>query len=163
MAYNENVAYKYAYDYEEYIQQNTPKRPKVKIQPQVKTSKKCALYIARISVIALSAAFMVSTFISVHDTKLVVANLTSELKKEETVTNQKAYELDNSFSLSEIETEATSRLGMQRPESYQYVYVNVKQQDSVEKIASAEEGVIKSIRAALSSFFGHIVDFFSIK
>ncbi len=163
MAYYENLAYKYEYDHEEFIQPNTPKHQKVKQQPQVKTSRKCAIYIARISVLALSAAFMVSTFISVHDTKLVVANLTSELKQEEALTNQKAFDLENSFSLSEIEEEATSRLGMQRPENYQYVYVNVKQRDTVEKIASSEEGVLKSIRMALSSVLGNIVDFFSIK
>ena len=130
-----NLAYKHEYDHEEYKQLNTTYDNKPLRQPQLHRSKRCAIYIARIAAVALSAAFMVSTFISVHDTKLVVSNLTAELEAAEAITNQKAFDLEHSYNLTEIEEEATSRLGMQRPESYQYVYVNVKQQDTTEKTA----------------------------
>ena len=162
MAYG-NLAYKHEYDHEEYTQLNTTYDNKPLRQPQLRRSKRCAIYIARIAAVALSAAFMVSTFISVHDTKLVVSNLTVELEAAEAFTNQKAFDLEHSYNLTEIEEEATSRLGMQRPESYQYVYINVKQQDTTEKTAKSEEGAIKHFGELLSSFFGNIVDFFSIK
>lgn len=158
-----NLAYK-DYAYKE-IPQITKQKTTKSTQEQTKKKSKPAylVYISWILAIAASAAFMVSTFVNVYDTRREVNILAAQLAEEETLTSQKAFELEKSVSLVEIEKEATTRLGMQRPESYQYVYVNVKQADKIEKIASGEEGFIKSVKGALSNFFGNIVNAFSIE
>ena len=163
MAYG-NLAYKYEYrpEYEEpQLQTAEPvKNPKKAVQAQRRRYFK---YIVRIVTLALAAVFMVSTFVTVHDTRSEVRNLEAQLKDMEALTNQKSFELEHSFDLTQIEEEATSRLGMQRPENYQYVYVNVKQEDVTEKTASSEEGPLKRAAEVMSGFFNHIVGIFSIE
>ena len=66
-------------------------------------------------------------------------------------------------SLTKIEKEATTRLGMQRPEKYQTIYVNVKQDDMTEKTAGEVEGFGHGIVSVLKKIGGNIVQFFSIK
>ena len=115
-----NLAYKEYY---------TPKKPK---KPQQnKSSKKKNLhernraikYIAAIAVLSLSAGYMISTFVTVNETKAQVAQLSSELADVQAQTSQKTFDLDHAIDLSEVEEIATTRLGMQRPEKYQMVYV----------------------------------------
>ncbi len=158
-----NLAYK-DYVFKEIPQitkQKTTQDTKKQALPQ---SKKSYLrYISWILAIAASAAFMVSTFVTVHDTRRDISLLKSQLDEAQTMTSQMAFDLEKSVNLSQIEHEATTRLGMQRPESYQYVYVNVKQADRIEKTASGEEGFGKSVKEAMGKFFGNIVNAFSIE
>ena len=58
---------------------------------------------------------------------------------------------------------STTRLGMQRPEKYQTIYVNVKQDDMTEKTAGEVEGFGHGIVSVLKKIGGNIVQFFSIK
>ena len=53
---------------------------------------------------------------------------------------QKAFELEESIDLSKIEAEATSRLGMHRPEKHQIVYIDVMDRESC--LSYAEEAEI---------------------
>lgn len=155
-----NLAYKEYY---------TPKKPK---KPQQnKSSKKKNLhernraikYIAAIAVLSLSAGYMISTFVTVNETKAQVAQLSSELADVQAQTSQKTFDLDHAIDLSEVEEIATTRLGMQRPEKYQMVYVNVSRDDTVEKTASETDGASKRILDGLQTIWSNIVDFFSIK
>ena len=54
-------------------------------------------------------------------------------------------------------------MGMQRPEKYQTIYVNVKQEDMTEKTAGEVEGFGHGIVSVLKKIGGNIVQFFSIK
>ncbi len=120
-------------------------------------------YICAIIVMALSAGFMISTFVTVHETRDSVAALEEELAEMEAITSQKAFDLDHSVDLATIEEEATSRLGMQRPEKYQTIYVNVNMDDMTEKTANEVENAGGKIIGAFKSVIGNIVEFFSIK
>lgn len=120
-------------------------------------------YICAIIIMALSAGFMISTFVTVHETRDSVAALEDELAEMEAITSQKAFDLDHSVDLATIEEEATSRLGMQRPEKYQTIYVNVDMEDVTEKTANEVENAGGKITGALKSIIGNIVEFFSIK
>lgn len=120
-------------------------------------------YICAITVMSLAAGFMISTFVAVHETRATVAALEDELAEEEAITSQKAFDLDHSVDLATIEEEATARLGMQRPESYQTVYVNVEREDVAEKTADEVENAGNTIAGAFKSIIGNIVEFFSIK
>ena len=119
--------------------------------------------ICAIIVLALSAGFMISEFVAVNETKQQIASLEKNLTSEESVTSQKMFELERSADLSEIEKEATTRLGMQRPEKYQTIYVNVKQNDVTEKTAGAVESLPSRAAAAVKKICGNIISFFSIE
>lgn len=113
--------------------------------------------------LAASAGFMISRFVAVNETQQQVAALEKELSAAESVTSQMVFDMERSVDLATIEKEATTRLGMQRPEKYQTVYVNVKQDDMTEKTASEVEGPGKRIMSWAKKLISNIVNFFSIK
>ena len=106
---------------------------------------------------------MISTFVAVNETRSEIAALENQLAEQEAITSQKAFDLDNSIDLATIEEEATTRLGMQRPEKYQTVYVNVDREDVTEKTVGEVENASGVIGGWIKNIFGHIVEFFSIK
>lgn len=116
-----------------------------------------------IIVLAFSAGFMISKFVTVHETQQQIAMLQKDLAALESSTSQKIFNLEQSIDLTELETEATTRLGMQRPEKYQTIYVNVKQDDVTEMTADEVEGFANKTKASLKELAGYIVETFSIK
>lgn len=167
-----NLAYKLPRQYEEPKRRRKPQTKTARV-PKVKTVKRNreqmlvrSKNIRRICVtivIAMSAGFMISQFVTVNETKQEVAMLESQLSELESVTSQMVFDLEQSVDLTEIEKEATTRLGMQRPEKYQTVYVNVKQDDITEKTADEVEGIGKGIISVFKKIGSNIVEFFSIK
>lgn len=116
-----------------------------------------------IVVIAFSAGFMISKFVTVHETQQKIATLEKTLSAMESNTSQQIFDLEQSVDLTEIEREATSRLGMQRPEKYQTIYVNVKRDDVTEMTAGEVEGFSNRVKASLKELGGYIVKMFSIE
>lgn len=116
-----------------------------------------------IIVLAFSAGFMISKFVTVHETQQQIATLQKDLAALESSTSQKIFNLEQSIDLTELETEATTRLGMQRPEKYQTIYVNVKQDDVTEMTADEVESFGNKTKASLKELAGYIVETFSIK
>ncbi|MCH5211189.1 MAG: hypothetical protein J1F01_09545 [Oscillospiraceae bacterium] len=162
-----NLAYKLPRQYE---------KPRKRIRPQVNRARiirrnreqmlirsKNLRRICAIVVVALSAGFMISQFVTVNETGQEIASLTKQLNELESATSQMIFNMEQSVDLAEIEKEATTRLGMQRPEKYQMIYVNVKQDDMTEKTAGEVEGLGNSVTSALKKIGGNIVQFFSIK
>lgn len=119
--------------------------------------------IAAITAVALSAGFMISQFVRVSEVNSEVASLQKELTALESQTSQMVYEMERSVDLTEIEKEATTRLGMQRPEKYQMIYVNVKQDDMTDKTAGEVEGLWNRAVSAAKKIGSNIAQFFSIK
>ncbi len=151
-------------------QQEPLKKPKVnrnksvmKDSEQMKNRSKYMRGICTIIAIAISAGFMISQFVTVNDTQNRIASLRKNLASMEAATSQMVFDMDQSVDLAEIERVAVTKLGMQRPEKYQTIYVNVKQNDMTEKTAGEVEGVGNSIMSGLKKFGGNIVNFFSIK
>lgn len=114
-------------------------------------------------VVSVSAGFMISQFIGVNDARQELTALQSELADQEALTSRKVFELEKSVDLDEIEKIATTRLGMQRPESHQTIYLNVKGSDVTEKTAGEVEGAGNRIAAFFKSIGSNIVSAFSIK
>ena len=154
-----NLAYK---EYQPYPVKKKPQQNKKK-QNQMLSRNRNVRRICAILVISLSAGFMISEFVTVNETKQQVAELEKKLEAAESMTSQKMFELERSVDLSKIEDEATNRLGMQRPEKYQIIYVNVKQDSVTEKTAGDVEGVKNRFVQALRKIGSNIVSFFSIK
>ena len=124
------------------------------------------IMIRRILCIAMgtaSALFMISRYVVVNDGREQVAVLEKNLTNEEAKTSQKSYELEKSVDLSEIEKEATTRLGMQRPEKYQTIYINVPTDDVTHKTSDSVEGIGNTLKAFFKKIGSDIIDYFSIK
>ena len=154
---NGNLAYK------EYCTPEKRKKPQQNKKTNIQARKKALQYITAITVLALSAGYMISTFVAVHETRDEVAVLTKELTELQSQTSQKTFDLDHAIDLEEVEEIATTRLGMQRPEKYQIVYVNVNREDEVQKTAAEVEGASKRLFGWVSDAWSNIVEFFSIK
>lgn len=118
--------------------------------------------IAAVIVIAASAIFMIVQFVEVNETLSELEKIQSEYNFEEAATSQMAYELEQSIDLSKIEEEATSRLGMKRPDANQIIYVDVKQDDVTEKTVDEVEGFSNRASGFFKSLISNIVEFFSI-
>ena len=159
-----NLAYK--------LPEERPERPpkKKRKKKQVRrTRKQMALrnkMIRRVCVIAavaVSASFMISQFVAVNEGSRQIESLRKQLSDTEAVTSRMIFDMEQSVDLAEIEKQATTRLGMQRPEKYQIIYVNVKQDDMTEKTAGEVEGTGNRIMNMIKSAGSYIVNFFSIK
>ena len=144
---------------------NQPKKDK-KPSPQKRRKKanklSYASRIAAVLVVAVSAVFMIMQYVTVHETKTTLNAAISEYEFTESVTAQKSFELEESIDLSKIETEATSRLGMHRPEKHQVIYIDVKKSDETVKTADEVEGFGNRFAGFIRDIKGHIIDFFSI-
>lgn len=120
------------------------------------------LRIVYMSVIALSASFMISKYVAVNDTASEIKKLTNQLESTRAYTSQRVYEMERNIDLSEVEEIATTELGMQRPESYQIVYVNVDKDDVSEVTARDVEGAGNDIKAFFENVKKNIVELFCI-
>lgn len=156
-----NLAYK---DYEYRTVKKKKKTVKHKRnQEQMRNKIKNIKRMCAVIVMAVSAGFMLSEFVTVHETRQQIQSLKADLSAAEAVTSQKVFELEQSIDLNEIERIATTRLGMQRPEVYQTIYVNVKSADVTEATAGEVEGVGNSVAAFFKGIGSNIVKLFSIE
>lgn len=155
-----NLAYKYDY--------NSGKTSKINPagEKSKKKNKKTDLSyggkIAMVLVVAFAAVFMIIQYVTVNETASDLRAAVSEYNFQKSVTAQKSFELEQSIDLSKIEAEATSRLGMQRPEAHQIVYLDVKKSDITTKTAGEVEGFSNRFSNLMSNIKSNIVEFFSI-
>ncbi len=162
-----NLAYQLPRQYEEPVRKRRPQKNSVRVEKrnreQMLVRSEYIRRICAIVIIAASATFMISEFVTVNETEQEIAVLQKELTELESATSQMVFDMEQSVDLAEIEKIATTRLGMQRPEKYQTIYVNVKQDSMTEKTAGEVEGLGNSVMSALKKIGGNIVQFFSIK
>ena len=110
--------------------------------------------------VLLSATFMISKNVAEYESRLAIAAKEKELAEVGSYTSQKIFELEQSIDLNTIELEAQNRLGMQRPQKYQTVYVNVKKDDKTELTSVGVEGIYGRTRIAWSGFKKNVIGIF---
>lgn len=171
-----NLAYKYDYMDEEKVREKKQKRivknvniDKKKTGTRKKTARKPKKQeisyfgkVACVVVLAASAIFMIIQFVEVNESQSDLRAAKNQYNFEVSVTSQKNFELEQSIDLSKIEKEATTRLGMRRPEKYQTIYLDVKRDDMTERTADEVESFGNRVAKFFSSMISNIVDFFSI-
>ena len=143
MRYDGNLAYDLKFEdfsvkREQKVNEEKIKAKKVAKAQSIKRHKAiacCAL------IFALCAGFMIMRNVTVYEGKNEVKKLQKELNSLKEDSSQKAFELDQSLNLESVEETARTRLGMVRPEKYQTVYVNIKQDDVCEVTANEVEGI----------------------
>lgn len=121
------------------------------------------LRIVYMGIIAFSAAFMISKFVAVNETAGEIKRLNNELDSMRAYTSQRIFEMEQSIDLSEVEEIATTRLGMQRPESYQIIYVDVDKNDISEVTAGDVEGARNDVKSFAGKIKENIMELFGIK
>ena len=143
MRYNSNLAYDLQFEdfsaqREQKVEEQKQKSRKAARAKSIKRHKTiaCCAFI-----IAICAGFMISRNVTVYEGQNEVKKLQKELNGLKEYSSQKAFELDQSLNLESVEETAKTRLGMVRPEKYQTVYVNIKQDDVTEVTANKVEGL----------------------
>ena len=124
--------------------------------------KTTLLRIVYMATIALAATFMISKYVAVNETAGEIKSLTNELNDTRAYTSQRIFEMERTIDLGEVEEIATTRLGMQRPESYQIVYVNVEKEDVSEVTAGDVEGAGNDVKAFWTNVKKNIMELFGI-
>lgn len=155
-----NLAYKYDYNSGK-TAKSKPEREKTH-KKNKKTDLSYGGKIAMVLVVAFAAVFMIIQYVTVNETSSDLRAAVTEYNFQKSVTAQKSFELEQSVDLSKIEAEATSRLGMQRPEAHQIVYLDVKKSDITTKTAGEVEGFANRFSNLMSNIKSNIVEFFSI-
>lgn len=117
----------------------------------------------KLFVIGLSACFMISKYVAVDDTGKRIKELEKELNAQQTYASEKAFELEQKVSLTAIEEAAMTRLGMQRPDKTQTIYVDIKKDDYTERTAQEVEGVRNKVGSALKNAKQTLINIFALK
>lgn len=125
--------------------------------------KKTLVRVCYMVLAAAAASFMITKFVAVYETNQEIKKLEAQVESMQSATSQKIFEMEQSVDLANLEQEAKNRLGMQRPEKYQTVYVDVKQEDVTEVTAGEVEGFTHSVAKWFGKIKKHIVETFSIK
>ncbi len=146
------------------IEKNKQEATKKKLREKRRKGKRFILKTIFIcTVLFISSVFMMSRYIELDNTKKKIDMLERELKEAEAYTSQKSFELEQSVDLSQIEEVATTRLGMQRPEKYQIIYINMKKEDTTEVTADDVEGVKNNISEKTEDIKNNISGIFNFK
>lgn len=143
MRYDGNLAYDLSFEEHSAQLENKVREQKIKARKtaravSVKNHKIiacCAL------VFALCAGFMISRNVTAYESQNEVKKLQKELNGLKEYSSQKSFELDKSVDLESVEEIAKNKLNMVRPEKYQTVYVNIRQDDVTEVTADQVEGI----------------------
>ncbi len=162
MQSSDNLAYKLPY--EELDPEYAKRAALRKKKKQRKMHKrKYMTRIICIILIASAATFMISKYVAVNETKSQIKALQSQLDELQSTNTQMMFELEQSVDLATIEKEATERLGMQRPEKYQTIYVDIQQEDTTDTTSGSVEGAQNRIAKFFNNLKENIIDKFSIK
>ena len=143
MRYDGNLAYELDFEYgqkqREQKVRSHKQANKAKAQAIVKQRQKTIAICAMI--LALCAGFMISRNVAVYESGKIVSQKQKELNSLKEYSSQKAFELERSIDIESVEQYAKTNLNMVRPEKYQTVYVNIKQDDVTEVTCREVEGI----------------------
>lgn len=156
-----------AYDYEterEYYEprrkQSIERRKKAK-RNKIKIVNEATVHSAKIYVpLVIIFAFAVSVVMSnarVIEQKATIAQLKDELKQVQEDNNNIETELTKNINMEEVEKQASQRLGMQKPASYQIVYIDVPKQSYTSKFENNSDkiktGKLEELKESLKKLF----------
>lgn len=161
MAYNNLYDGTSAYKIEEYNDYNRRAQEKQdEYQQSVKKRRTLNLkkiFVVTLIVFGVSVAFLwVNALLLQSSAK--VTSLSSELEDIKARNTQIAFDISSGTDLVEIEEKAIADFGMQKPEGYQNVYVNVVQSDYTKMAQKPveESGFIDELIKNLKSFLAYI-------
>lgn len=163
MAYS-NLAYDWDNGREVRIEEELKeKRIKINAQKRRETAKTRVAVVCYVLITILSAVFMIAKNVTEYEGTLLINQKEKELAQMQSYTSQKLFEMEKDIDLVSVEEIATARLGMQRPDKKQTVYVNIKQEDVCDLAAESVEGVAARARGAAVDLKHSVLGIFSLK
>ena len=155
--YDGTSAYKLD-QYENYTRQVQEKQNNnkiIKAKKDILAKKRIAIAMSIVFVTAI--AFLFANALLMQSASKVT-ELTKELEDMKVRNTQVSFELVSGVDYNEVERKAISEFGMQHPESYQNVYVNVVQSDYAELANEKQEskGFVEEIISGVQSFLAYI-------
>ncbi len=155
MRTNGNLALKPTYE----AVQTRENRKVVKKQAKPKSKAKTlniAVAVFYIVVIFAIAFCLISREVSLYEKSSEINRLENKLEDAQTDTKQAQIAAESAVDLKKIEEAATTKYGMSRPEQNQTAYINIQQDDYVEKAAEKDAGLAlqQSIQSGLKNLFG---------
>ncbi len=146
-----NPAYRPAY---QPSQTNLRKKADVSAPRYAKAKKKSNLLVALIyiAVIFSIALCLVTREVRLYEKSNRVHALQNQLEDAEAATKQAMVASEQAIDLETIETNAMTKYGMSKPQKSQMIYINVCQEDYVEKTADKRVG--DNIYDGISAVFG---------
>lgn len=155
MRTNGNLALKPAYE----AVQTRENRKVVKKQAKPKSKAKTlniAVAVFYIVIIFAIAFCLISREVSLYEKSSEINRLENKLEDAQTDTKQAQIAAESAVDLKKIEEAATTKYGMSRPEQNQTAYINIQQDDYVEKAAEKDAGLAlqQSIQSGLKNLFG---------
>ena len=153
----------YAWEDDRYEEELKNKRQEILESRKRDAARNRVIFVGYVVMVILAAVFMIGKNVSEYESELKIKSLQKELAEIESHTSQKLYELEENIDLTAIEEAAKTRLGMQRLNKNQTVYVNVKQDDVCELTAREVEGVKNRVAEAAVDLKQNVIGLFSIK
>ena len=155
--YNGTSAYKIE-EYNTYTS-SMHKKQEEKVQKQnvLKTANRKKMIMAISAVFVIAVLFLYLNVVLLQ-TSATYTLATAELEDIKMRNAQLEFDVASGVDLSVVETKAKTEFGMQRPESYQNVYVNVVQNDYAETFSTkgSGEGFVERMITSLKAFLTYI-------
>lgn len=153
----------YAWDNDRYEEEIKAKRQQFHARQKKEINKNRVTIVCYVFMILLSAVFMIGKNVTEYESSLKIKSLQKELAELESYTSQKLFEMEENIDLTSVEEAAVSRLGMQRPNKNQTVYVNIKQEDVCELTSNEVEGIGRRVASAAEGLKQNVIGIFSMK
>ena len=155
--YDGTSAYKLD-QYENYtrkVQQKQNSRNEYKKQKLLLGKKRMAIALGLVFIIATAFLYANAALMQASSE---VTNLTKELEDMKVRNTQVSFDIVSGVDYNAVEQKAITQFGMQHPESYQNVYVNVVQNDYAELASekTVKKSTIDEIISGVQSFFAYI-------
>lgn len=155
--YDGTSAYKLD-QYENYtrkVQQKQNSRNEYKKQKLLLGKKRMAIALSLVFIIATAFLYANSALMQASSE---VTNLTKELEDMKVRNTQVSFDIVSGVDYNDVEQKAITQFGMQHPESYQNVYVNVVQNDYAELASekAVKKSAIDEIISGVQSFLAYI-------
>ena len=162
-----NTSSAYKDDYYTFHREQQPKKKKTvtaKISTKARKRKrfKAMMSIFAVFAVAFVIVFRYAYIAEMNDSLNEIKNNYQEINREN---NMMQIEIDKNINLTKVEEIATTKLGMQKPQKHQIVYVNVVGDDKViaksadKKQATAEQPVNNGFFAAIISIMGDVLEY----
>ena len=155
--YDGTSAYKLD-QYENYtrkVQQKQNSRNEYKKQKLLLGKKRMAIALGLVFIIATAFLYANAALMQASSE---VTNLTKELEDMKVRNTQVSFDIVSGVDYNAVEQKAITQFGMQHPESYQNVYVNVVQNDYAELASekAVKKSAIDEIISGVQSFLAYI-------
>lgn len=155
--YDGTSAYKIE-QYEIYTQQVHQKQEaqkKNRSRQSILSRKKLVAVVSGVFVVAVLFLYL---NVVLMQTSAQFAAVTRELDDMKMRNAELAFDVASGVDLAVVEAKAKNEYGMQRPESHQNVYVDVKQSDYAEAFTASESrpGIVDSMIDSLKAFLAYI-------